>query len=147
MDFRKRIIVALADAECARVCRTVIRGLQRMRGAMMSGDDSGLANTWDEICVQVQSQDSIFCEAYEDTMRAFLREQIEKLPAHVRQAIWLQTYEGDDWATENEGEEQCTHCIEDIEEHVFANYLLAEAATWSNPRIREYLQHDFEMLV
>ena len=56
MNPRDKIISRLADLECKRVSRKVIRNLQRLTEGMQSGDDSVLANVWDEVCVQVRGK-------------------------------------------------------------------------------------------
>ncbi|MFO8013106.1 MAG: hypothetical protein R6X20_07355 [Phycisphaerae bacterium] len=144
MDCRDRIIEDLAESTCGRICRRAIRALQdidfaKQPDAKLSGDDSVLANTWDEICVQVQHEKSFFWEAYEDTMLATIQHDVECLLTHEAQAIWLQTYAGEDWAHEHGNEGEVPVCNEEIEHYVLRNYVLSEADSWSNPRIRKYL--------
>lgn len=43
----------------------------------LSGEDSVLANVWEEICAQVQSEYSFFWDAYVETMVTFLRGFLE----------------------------------------------------------------------
>lgn len=64
-----RIVKAVAEAAAKRIARRVILGLQRMHHTL-SGDDSELVTTWDEICVQVQYEQSFFWDAYDETVRA-----------------------------------------------------------------------------
>lgn len=55
---KKSIVRALAHALCQRLTRRLIKQLQKMTDALHSGDGSGLQNAWDEICVQVQYEQS-----------------------------------------------------------------------------------------
>ena len=49
----------LARRLCRKISIKVVRSFQKMH-VMMSGDDTPLKNTWDEICVQVQGG-TVFC--------------------------------------------------------------------------------------
>jgi len=56
---------------------------------MQSGDDSLLRNVWDEVCVQVQGQESALWEdAYVPTIRAVITQRLEKERIATKQAIW-----------------------------------------------------------
>ena len=70
-----------------------------MRGTL-SGDDSGPKSTWDEICVQRQSTESFYWEAYDSAVHRLVESQVAALPQHEREAIWLQTDAGVDWSCE-----------------------------------------------
>jgi len=122
----------------------------------LSGDDSPLENTWDEICVQRQSEDSFCWDVYEQTIRATIRYDIESLPGHEPQAIWLQTDQGIDWTFDfdnedeeqapivdfdNEDKKQAPIDYDEIEDYLL-QYILQSAESWSNARIREYLKID-----
>jgi hypothetical protein len=94
------VVEALAAQVFARLTRKIIADLQRMRTALLSGDDSGLTSTWDEICIEIQYQQSIYWDAYDDTARAVAHGHIAGLARHEREALWLQTDEGRDWVYE-----------------------------------------------
>jgi hypothetical protein len=57
------IVRAVAQKAAQRIAHKVIAELQLMTDKL-SGDDSELETTWDEICVQVQGEESIFWECY-----------------------------------------------------------------------------------
>jgi hypothetical protein len=79
------IVMELADEICRRIARRVMRALQGMTGHGLSGDDSGLKNTWDEICVQIQFEQSIFWDAYEYTVTSLVAGYTESLkPSSAR---------------------------------------------------------------
>lgn len=139
MNFLEHIIQQIAEKECTKICRRVIRNIQAMTDGLQSGDDSGLTNIWDEFCVQVQSEHSMFYDLYEETILMTLRYMIEPLPAYIAQSIWLQTVEGSDWAWDNKDTKQAPYCVEDIRDYIFREYIFAEADRWSNQRIRVYL--------
>ncbi len=136
----RSIILQLAKYLVMRITRKAITALQRLTDCKLSGDDSRLENTWDEICVQVQGDESFAWDAYLDTVKAFLGAEVEKLAAIEREALWLQTEPGCDWLCMEEKErDPYPVCNDDIVEYVLHEGVLAEAGRWSNPRIRAYL--------
>jgi len=139
MDFRERIIESVAKAACEDICRKAIRRLQKLEQAPLMGDDSPLANTWDDICVQVQTEESTIWDVYEQTIRATIAADIQELPWHVQQAIFLQTNQGYKWSNENPNASDVPVCDEDVQEYIIREYILHAADTYSNARIRECL--------
>lgn len=137
-----RIVRALADEVCQSVLRRTIRALQSMTNpdGLLSGEDSGLANTWDEICVQLQGEDSYFWDTYEEVVRTFVEGFVDELPANEREAVWLQTPEGGDWDSEGAGEREPSPVVDDdIVNYILNDYVLRAGNDWSNSRIRSYL--------
>src|SRR5439155_16348828 len=97
MNPSDQIVIAIADRESKRLARSVIRQLQSMTDCMQSGDDSPLANVWDEVCVQVQGQESVIWETYVETLEGIVLGFVADLDHETKQAIWLQTREGSEW--------------------------------------------------
>jgi len=52
------IVHDLAKQICRRLTGRTIAALQELNACMLSGDDSGLVNVWDEICAQIQYEES-----------------------------------------------------------------------------------------
>jgi hypothetical protein len=50
-------------------------------------NDTPLENLWDEICVQVQYRQSMFYDAYLDTITKTISRELEGVAEHLRQAI------------------------------------------------------------
>lgn len=141
MDDHKRlsetnIIFELAHQAAKGVTRRVRRDLQKMKDGLLSGDDSGLRNAWDEICVQAQTEESYAWEAYEDTITGFIEGYVKKLPEYEQEALWLQTPEGSSWDSEDDHEDPYPVNESDISHYLLQEYLLNEAVNWENPRIR-----------
>jgi DNA phosphorothioation-dependent restriction protein DptG len=135
------IVWRLAEVACQRVSRKAIRALQKMAEGLQSGDDSGLVNTWEEICIQVQSEQSIMWDAYEETIRQILSEEVTKLPAYEREAIWLQTQEGETWdADDEDSQHEYPVAQDEVIEYLKDKYVYSAAGEWSNGRIRKYLE-------
>jgi hypothetical protein len=107
----------------------------------MSGDDSELKTTWDEICAQVQYEESFHWDAYDHTVRCIVRGHVAKLPKHERDAIWLQTNAGSDWDCEEPSDREADPVQDDdIVDWLTREYVYAEAGNWSNGRIRAYIE-------
>ena len=136
-----RIVRRLAEQVCQRVTRRVIRALREIVDGLQSGDDSSLANVWEEICVQVQGEQSVLWGAYDVTVRQIVSTEVTALPEHERDAVWLQTPEGEEWDAEEEDERTKSPVTGDnIIDYLTNDYVYSAAANWSNPRIRKYLE-------
>lgn len=134
------VVSELADQMYRRLTRRMISALQRMKNCLLSGDDSGLENTWDEICAQIQLEAALTWDAYDDTVRRLAASLVERLPSHEREAMWLQTPEAAEWACEDESRRLSYPVLDDeIIEHLVSEYVYSEAGSWTNVRIREYL--------
>lgn len=137
------VIEQFAEAICHRITRKVIAHLQSMKD-LMSGDDSGLTNTWDEICVQVQYEKSAFWNVYDETVRAIVGSHVENLAPHEKAAVWLQTLEAQDWQDEPP-EDRSANPVCDIAilNYLLESYVYSEAMEWSNRGIRAYLERQY----
>jgi hypothetical protein len=108
---------------------------------LQSGDDSGLTNAWEEICVQVQGEQSALWDAYDVMVRQVVSIEVTALPGHERDAVWLQTPEGEQWDAEVEDEREKSPVAEDnIIDYLTNDHVYSAAANWSNPGIRKYLE-------
>jgi hypothetical protein len=79
MTSENRIVSELAKVVCKRIARQTRMALTKMTNCRLSGEDSPLKNSWEEICVQCQGEESIFWSAYEDTTRSFARKFVKNL--------------------------------------------------------------------
>lgn len=132
----------LARDATARTAGRAIRALQGLRGDnLQSGEDSGLRDVWDEICVQIQVDLSVMWDAYVDTIERTIEILLESTPRTQLHAMWLKTDQGEEWLEEAEaaggGETDLMYGIEDVVEYV-REEVLCIAADWSNRRIRRY---------
>jgi hypothetical protein len=133
------IVRAVAQKAARRITRKVVASLQKMTDTL-SGDDSKLRNVWDEICAQVQHQDSFYWDAYDETVRGIVRAQLAHLSKDEKEAIWLQTEAGLDWTCKEEVDRNAAPvCDNEIAEWFVEEYIYDAAKNWSNPRIRAYL--------
>lgn len=133
-----RIVRTVADQACHRVARKVIRYMQQLKDTT-SGEDSWLKTPWDEICAQVQFEYSFYWYAYVAELERSVGWYVADLSPHEREAIWLQTEPGFDWACETPDERESYPVFdEDIVAHIVSEHVLREAGQWSNTRIRKY---------
>lgn len=135
-----RIIRAMAEEEAQRLCRRAVARLKKMHHTL-SGNDSELKTTWDEICVQVQGDQTPFWDSYEQAMRDALAWDVSQLSVHAQQALWLQTPEGEDWDFKGDDGDRDEPPVfqDDIVDYVVREYVLTEAGRGSNSRIRAFL--------
>lgn len=121
-----------------------IRDLQRMKGCLLSEDESQLDNIWDEICVQQQCEHSFSWRAYVQTMYAVIEYRVSQLQRYELDALWLQTLAADYWDCELEGERATYPVAEhDVVAHL-QDVLLTRARDWSNSRISRYLERRYD---
>ena len=141
MNIEKNLLKEFAKEIAVRIAKKTIYALQKIK-ITQSGDDSGLKNAWDEICVQIQDDESSFWSAYEETVQSWVFGYIEELRSHEKLVIWLQTEQGWDWAYDNEEQSDGYPAIlvEDIVEFVTQEYIYSKAACWSNNRIKNYME-------
>jgi hypothetical protein len=138
-----RIVRRLAEQVCKRVTRKVIRALQGMNDGLQSGDDSGLINTWEEICAQSQVGESDLWEAYDETLIQVLSNEVAKLQEYERDAVWLQTPQGERWDADDEDSRRKYPVAEDdIVEYPKDGYVYSAASDWTNKRIRKYVEQN-----
>ena len=71
------------------IAKKVVRNMKLLKddSMLLSGDDSGLKNVWEEYCVQIQGEESFYIDIYEDIVAASVKEIYTKYPVPVKQAI------------------------------------------------------------
>lgn len=135
-----RVVEALARQVGERLTRKVIAELQRMKSDLLSGDDSGLQSTWEEICVQVQGEQSFSWDDFPDMVSTLIERSVQELPSYKREALWLQSVEGIDWSYEDEDRRDPDPVVDkDIIRYLLHDYVFSAAEMWTNARIRAYL--------
>jgi hypothetical protein len=140
----REIIRQLAEQTAKRITRSVVVHLQRLKECTLSGDDSVLENIWDEICVQVQGDESVAWDVYVTTIEGILEGEVQELPDYEQAALWLQTEEGENWDSDEEEERDPNPVLrDDIVEYLLRDYVLDEARQWRNPRIRAYIESGY----
>ena len=155
-NFKDRLLAKFAETFCRRIANCVRRELQSWDdNSMMSGDDSGLKNLWDEICVQVQREESIFWDMYVEIIDSCIERQASKLKPHELMAVWWQKEDLEDdveslsiTKTSEDDEpwdlEDNSYLMEEIVTYIREVYVIQDAANYSNKAITEYLDRGYE---
>ncbi|MCQ4288285.1 hypothetical protein NA647_12695 [Pseudomonas stutzeri] len=91
----QHIVRAWASRLAASTVKEVIEKLESM-AAELSGD-SGLANVWEEICAQIQGEESSDWAAYEDVIESLLHACLEGMDRDAQLALWAVTDAGWDY--------------------------------------------------
>lgn len=99
------LVHQLAEEIVARAAARTVRFLTRLPGGL-SGDDSGLHSVWEEYCVQIQGEESLYWDVYEYTVRECISGSMMHLSHLQKVAVWLQSDAADEWLGEHgdEGE-------------------------------------------
>lgn len=133
------IVKALAHEIAEKITKKTIFSLRRMTNTL-SDEDSGLTTTWDEICVQVQVEESYYWDSYDLTVRTFVEYDVSELKQFEKLALWFQTDEYDDWEYEKQDDEKIPPVFEsDIVNYLLTKYVYSEAMKWTNAKIRNYI--------
>jgi len=133
------IVKKVAELASRRMTNKVIAQMQKL-SATMSGDDSGLETVWNEICVQVQYEQSFFWDNYDSMVRVTTNTFVEELSRHEQESLWLQTDNGFDWKYDkHEDNDDYPVYNEDIVDYLVREYIYSKAGFWSNKLIRDYL--------
>ena len=150
LQIESRLLAQFAGESRREIIARAIRRLQKLgRESMMSSDESVLDNMWDEVCVQVQSEQGIFWGAYLDVMGRILETELLKRSNLDQEAMWLQTGAGGDWvadATDDEGHTNVGSIpvVTDDTVDWLREHLLETAADWTHIRARRYLEEGIE---
>ena len=87
------LIGEYVDDLCGILIKTLICQLQSIKqgsNMTLSGEDSGLNNLWDEICVQVQGEQSIFFDSYVSYLFDIIEITLmQDTKEYERKMIWL----------------------------------------------------------
>ena len=129
-----------------RCTREVVRGLRSLTESTISGSESGLANVWEEVCVQVQGEESVLWDAYLDTIEQFASGFVSDLPDDERLCLWLRTPAGEAWSAGDDIRNgEGVPILESDCDAIISERVLTKAADWTNVRIRRYIERSMIM--
>jgi hypothetical protein len=143
---QRELIKEYAVAATEDICNGAIAHLMASKHTL-AGEDSGLVNTWEEICVQLQGDESCYWDAYESAMRDSVLAGLFQLKTRDLHAIWLQTDAGWDWHYDVENGSMQSTTIPYSEDDVVAyqvEKLKLAALDFKNARIEAYLRTEFD---
>ncbi len=137
-----KIIADLGEDVARRCALRVVKLLKGMNDPLLSGQDSGLVNIWEEVCVQVQLQESGEWELYEDMMEGMVEMEVKEMKWHQLVAAWLCTEAGGEWRFTEEEDREEPHVDPDVVSNwIYHEQLISMANDYTNERIREYLDN------
>ena len=141
MSSEDKLIYQLYEYHSSRIVNKVMFSLRKLKeGKLLSGDDSELLNVWDEICVQVQGENSIYWNVYEETINMFIKYYVEKEPIEIK--YLLSYYDTDSYpdknSTETNNEIKLVYNEGYIIDTLFTK-ILGLAVDYTNARISNYL--------
>lgn len=137
------VIRHFAEPICEAVADEVISELKQMKGdCLLSGDDSPLKNTWEEVCVQVQGDESVYWDAYETTVRTMIAQHVNGMAEHERLAIWYQTEDRQEWWLESVEDREVEAPVDDgaVISHI-EKIVYSKAEDFSNENIVAWDEH------
>jgi len=81
-----KLLVDLSRVHVKSIAQAVADKLIQLKDKsfLLSGDDSGLKNCWEEICAQIQSERSYYWDVYILTINNFIEAELENLPEEVK---------------------------------------------------------------
>lgn len=109
----------------------------RDKELLTSGNDSGLKNVWEEVCVQVQGEQSYYWDAYLVTINNFILDELSKQPAPV---IDLLNYVGS--FDLYDGKDEDFELLNEYGVQEISKKLLLEAEFYTNDYISAFLEND-----
>lgn len=148
-DYYEKLIWETGERIIQHLVRSWIRQLQKIKredGMMASPDDSGLENLWDDVCVQMQGERSMFWNLYEDYLYDMIYSQLEKRCSwNELEILWCRTERfqekvaaaDDDHFDEKDPTPWSGICMTDLASWCLAE-LLGAAGNYCNERITEY---------
>jgi hypothetical protein len=140
------IVKALAREIANKITKKTIFALQRMPyETPLSGSDSGLATIWDEICIQVQEEESCCWDVYDITVRSIVECDVSELKDFEKLALWFETDSYCEWEPDKEDEKECPPVFDsDIIDYLLEEYIYSTAMEWTNAKIRKYLDNYYK---
>ena len=115
-----------------------------MRDGPLTGDGGALRNTWEGLCVQVQGEHSWAWNSYLETLESIVERACRGLSATEELAVWLQTPQGEDWATGEKAETEEPPVFMSDVCTLMVGRVLSHASNWSNARIERFLQREHD---
>lgn len=147
MRIEQHLVAAWASQLSDKLIKDVIQSLEAMDSQEMLSGDSGLKNVWEEICVQVQDEQSFFWETYVETIESLLAGYLEMLDTNARIALWTLTEGGRDYIDDHSTDDEAGLNIPVDADEIVAmlrDGLLSAAANHESRSISRFLQRHEE---
>ncbi len=136
------VLSEINEYHVKKLCKKVIRMLQSLKGDnLLSPDDHGLKNVWDEICVQKQGEESVFWNAYDETVEQVIYNILKKTDKEVLRLISILEEEESGQMDDEDFSYARYHFNSDSVCKVIKYALYNFAVNYSNKKIEDYLEN------
>ena len=153
MDLEQKIAlnvaIKLSDNLCKKIASKTIRWMQGCDTHLLEID--GLKNLWDDVCYQMQKEESFYWSYYDDMVVANILSLLAEQEDYEVNSIWLQTndvhYQLSELETngkiiDSQYKTMNVSCyIHDIARYIAGEYIYKQAEGWRNDRLRQLLGH------
>jgi hypothetical protein len=143
MRIEEAVTKAWSSVLTQQILAAVMGDLQRLGGdSLLSGEDSGLENVWEEICVQVQAEESAYGDAYRQTVETFIELHLNGLEHEAKVALWSVTDNGWSWIYDHHEDEDGYLSAPVDESEIVQDLwdkLLTKAEYFTNPNVSRYV--------
>ena len=133
-----KLLLKLSNFHKEKLIGNAIQALQNLSGPefLLLGEDSGLVSVWEEICVQVQQEQSPYWDAFQDTIENVLDDEFDKQHDAVKELlIYIDGADEDD----DENANSKTNAL-----MILKSDLIDKAGWYENENILNYLDGGFE---
>lgn len=140
------IAIKLSDNLSKKIASKTIRWMQSFPTTL---DMGYLKNLWDDVCYQVQKEESFYWSHYDDMVVSKILSLLAELEDYEVNAIWLQSdevyyqlseLESDGIIIDNQYKTINLSCYRhDIARYITGEYIYKQAEAWRNNRLRQAL--------
>lgn len=130
----KSIVSQYLKNRCVYWVRKIVSRIRSLSSGGLSGEDSGLANVWEEFVDQVQYEESIFFDQYVGIIEGVCAAITETIPEHELWLIWLDTIE---WLDHEGSDRPAINEVQNAVAGYFYGLVSARAADEPLPKARE----------
>lgn len=141
------IAIKLSDNLCKKIASKTIRWMQGFDTQLI--EINCLKNLWDDVCYQIQREQSFYWSHYDDMVFSNVLSLLEGLEDYEVNAIWLQSdevyyqlseLESEGVEIDNQYQTMNISCyLHDITRYVIGEYVYKQAEDWQNNRLRHAL--------
>ena len=141
-----RLVIDHARALGQSIAEQVRADLEEMDETLLSGADSRLISVWQEICVQVQGEESFEWDTYQELVTGMISVRVTDLSKAEQEMLWLATDAGWDWlydvvhADDEPAPEQPGLDTEELAEWIWTEFLRPLAESERDPNVVAYLE-------
>lgn len=150
MDLEEKIALNIAKSLSDHLCKKITsKTIRWMQGFPTTLDMGYLKNLWDDVCYEIQGEESYSWSYYNDMIISNVASLLEGQEDYEVNAIWMQSdefyyqlseLESDGILKDSQYEPINLSCyIHDISRYITEEYIYQQAESWRNDRLRQVL--------